>query len=101
MWITSTGEGKKFQSGLLLQGFSLIVLHGCYRREIIGPDFDVGRVSRFQCGLLHETSPQLFCADITRGEDSCNRGKEFLCSNVDFYIRTTSSLFCTDFTHRQ
>ena len=31
-----------------------------------------------------KTSPRLFCADITRGEDSCNRGKEFLCSNVDF-----------------
>ena len=48
-----------------------------------------------------KTSPRLFCADITRGEDSCNRGKEFLCSNVDFYIRTTSLLFCTDVTREE
>ena len=40
--------------GLPQQDFSSMVLHNCYRRKVIGPDFDVGRVSRFQCGLLHE-----------------------------------------------
>ena len=33
---------------------ALIVLHKCYRREMIGAVFDVGRVSWFQRGLLHE-----------------------------------------------
>ena len=31
-----------------------MVLHKYYRKEMIGAVFDVGRVSRFQCGLLHE-----------------------------------------------
>ena len=32
----------------------LVVLHKCYRREIVGAVFDVGRVSWFERGLLHE-----------------------------------------------
>ena len=44
IWIASTGKEKKFQYGLLQQGFSLIILHECYRRGIIGAVFDVGRV---------------------------------------------------------
>ena len=32
---------------------ALVVLHKCYRREMIGAVFDVGRVSWFQRGLLH------------------------------------------------
>ena len=37
-----------------------------------------------------------FCAEVKRGESSCNCGKEFLCSSVVFYIRTGSLLFYTD-----
>ena len=74
VWITSTGKEENSNMdcfnrerevdndeqlhvlyGLPQQGReALVVLHKCYRRKIIGPDFDVGRVSRFQCGLLHE-----------------------------------------------
>merc|ERR1712098_711074 len=43
----------QFLCGLLQQGFSLIILHKCYRRKMIGAVFDVGRVSWFQRGLLH------------------------------------------------
>ena len=44
-----------------------------------GAVFDVGRVSRFQRGLLTEDSLQLLCTEITRGESSCNldEGKSF------------------------
>ena len=35
------------------EGEALVVLHKCYRREIIGAVFDVGRVSWFQRGLLN------------------------------------------------
>ena len=51
VWITSTGKEKKGTwTGLLFD-----VLHGYYRKEMIGAVFDVGRVSWFQCGLLHES----------------------------------------------
>ena len=40
--------------GLPQQGKrSPVVLHKCYRRKMIGAVFDVGRVSRFQRGLLN------------------------------------------------
>ena len=45
-----------------------------------------------------KASPQLLCTKVKRGESSCNRGKEFLCPSVVFYIRTGSLLFCTDIT---
>ena len=65
-------EREKFQSGLLLQGFSLIVLHKCYRREMIGAVLMWEEFLGSNVDCYMKTSPQLFCADITRGEDSCN-----------------------------
>ena len=70
---------------------------------MIGAVFDVGRVSRFQCGLLHESFSLIVLRRCykRRGFVQSLMRKEFLRSNVDFYIRTTSLLFCTGVTREE
>ena len=63
-----------------------------------GAVFDVGRVSWFQRGLLNGSFSSIVVHKNykRRGFVQSWWGKEFLCSSVVFYIRTGSSLFCTD-----
>ena len=70
---------------------------------MIGAVFDVGRVSWFQRGLLHESFSLIVVHKSykRRGFVQSLMRKEFLKSNVDFYIRTTSFLFCTDVTREE
>ena len=103
-WRRDDDEQLPVLCGLLQQGKrNPVVLHKCYRREMIGAVLMWEEFLGSNVDCYMKTSPQLFCADITRGEDSCNLwwGKEFLGSNVDFYIRTTSFLLCTDVTKEE
>ena len=90
VWITSTG--------LLLDGSAQILQEG-----MIGAVFDVGRVSRFQRGLLNGRFSSIVVHKNykRRGFVQSLMWKEFLSSNVGFYIKTAPLLFCTDFTRRK
>ena len=84
--------------GLPQQDFSSMVLHNCYRRKMIGPDFDVGRVSRFQCGLLHENFSSIVLRRYYKRRGFVQSWERVSLFQCGFYIRTTSLLFCTDVT---
>ena len=118
VWITSTGKEENSNMdcfnrerevdndeqlhvlyGLPQQGReALVVLHKCYRRKMIGPDFDVGRVSRFQCGLLHENFSSIVLRRYYKRRGFVQSWERVSLFQCGFYIRTTSLLFCTDVT---
>ena len=117
VWITSTGKEENSNMdcfnrerevdndeqlhvlyGLPQQDFSSMVLHNCYRRKMIGPDFDVGRVSRFQCGLLHENFSSIVLRRYYKRRGFVQSWERVSLFQCGFYIRTTSLLFCTDVT---
>ena len=118
VWITSTGKEKNsnidcfnreekwimmsnstfYMDYLNREREALVVLHKCYRRKIIGPDFDVGRVSRFQCGLLHENFSSIVLRRYYKRRGFVQSWERVSLFQCGFYIRTTSLLFCTDVT---
>ena len=85
VWITSTG--------LLFDGSAQILQEG-----MIGAVFDVGRVSRFQCGLLHENFSSIVLRRYYKRRGFVQSWERVSLFQCGFYIGTTSLLFCTDVT---
>ena len=90
MWITSIG--------LLFNGSAQML-----QERMNGAVFDVGRVSWFQRGLLNGRFSSIVVHKNYKRREFVQSwwGKEFLCSNVVFYIKTSSWLFCTDVTREE
>ena len=88
-------EGKT-SSGLLFDRSAQMLQEG-----MIGAVFDVGRVSRFQRGLLHENFSLIVLRRYYKRRGFVQSWERVSLFQCGFYIRTTSLLFCTDVTREE